>query len=82
MEKPKAKSEEQVLENKIESLIAIGGLQMSNCENCKFRAKYDNNSRSILGRMWKWHIGWCPGWKAYLKSLPDEKSNKLREQYS
>ena len=55
---------------------------MSDCENCRFRAKYDNNSRSILGRIWKWHIGWCPGWKTYLKSLPDEKRTKLREQYS
>jgi hypothetical protein len=24
---------------------------MSNCENCKFRAKYDKNPRSILGRI-------------------------------
>ena len=55
---------------------------MSNCENCKFRAKYDNNARSILGRIWKWHIGRCPGWKAYLKSLPDKKRKKLTEQYS
>ena len=55
---------------------------MSNCENCKFRAKYDNNSRSVLGRIWQWHIGWCPGWKVYLKSLSDEKRKKLTEQYS
>ena len=55
---------------------------MSNCENCKFRATYDKNARSILGRIWKWHISWCPGWKAYLKSLPDENRKKLREQYS
>ena len=55
---------------------------MSNCENCKFRAKYDNNPHSILGRIWKWHIGWCPGWKAYLKLLADEKRKKLTEIYS
>jgi len=55
---------------------------MSNCENCKFRAKYDNNPRSILGRIWKWHIGWCPGWKGYLKSVDEEKRKKLKEQYS
>jgi len=55
---------------------------MSNCENCRFRAKYDNNSRSILVRIWKWHIGWCPGWKVYLKSLSEEKRKKLTEQYS
>ena len=55
---------------------------MSNCDNCKFRAKYDKNPRSILGRIWKWHIGWCPGWKAYLKSLSDDERKKLTEQYS
>ena len=63
-------------------IIKIRDLEMNNCEDCRFRAKYDNNSRSILGRIWKWHIGWCPGWKAYPKSLPDEKCKKLREQYS
>ncbi|UCF92334.1 MAG: hypothetical protein JSW39_29390 [Desulfobacterales bacterium] len=54
---------------------------MSRCEKCRFRAKYDHNPRSILGRFWKWHIGWCPGWRAYLKSLPDDKRQKIVEQY-
>ncbi len=58
------------------------GIQaMSNCEKCKFRAKYDNNPRSILGRIWKWHIGWCPGWKGYLRSLPDDERRTLAERY-
>jgi hypothetical protein len=55
---------------------------MSNCEKRKFRARYDKNPRSILGRIWKWHIGWCPGWKAYLKAVDEEDRKKLREQYS
>jgi len=54
---------------------------MSHCEKCSFRAKYDNNPRSILGRIWKWHIGFCPGWRSYLKSLPEEARHKLKEQY-
>ena len=54
---------------------------MKNCDNCKFRAKYDQNPQSILGRIWKWHIGWCPGWKAYLKNLPEEKAERLIKQY-
>jgi len=61
--------------------IGQGGTPMSNCEKCSFRAKYDNNPRSILGRIWKWHIGWCPGWKSYLKSLPEEERRKVIEQY-
>jgi len=52
-----------------------------NCENCGFRAKYDNNPKSFLGRLWKWHINWCPGWKAYLESLPNEKRMELFDKY-
>ena len=52
-----------------------------NCEKCAFRAKYDNNPRSFLGRLWKWHIGWCPGWKRYMASLPGMKRTALAEKY-
>jgi hypothetical protein len=54
---------------------------MSRCEACSFRARYDRNPRSILGRVWKWHTRWCPGWKAYLKSLGDEEREKVLERY-
>lgn len=54
---------------------------MAGCEKCKFRAKYDKNPRSILGRLWHWHIGWCPGWKSYIKSVPEEKRRELVERY-
>lgn len=53
----------------------------SNCQTCRFRARYDDNPRSILGRLWRWHAGWCPGWKAYITSLPDEERNRLAERY-
>jgi hypothetical protein len=54
---------------------------MQRCEKCKMRARYDKNPRSFLGRIWKWHIGWCPGWKSYIKSLPDEKHVEVVEKY-
>ncbi len=56
---------------------------MSNkgCAKCSMRVRYDRNPASILGRLWKWHIGWCPRWKSYLKSLPDEERRALEEQY-
>ena len=54
---------------------------MSRCETCKLRARYDRDPRSILGRFWKWHIGWCPGWKSYLQSLPEEERKKVQQQY-
>lgn len=52
------------------------------CENCAFRAKYDNNPKSFLGRLWRWHANWCPGWKAYMKSLSDEDRFKIAKQYN
>jgi hypothetical protein len=54
---------------------------MKRCEKCKLRARYDKNPRSFLGRLWKWHIGWCPGWRAYLNSLTDERRKEMRQRY-
>ena len=51
------------------------------CENCKFKARYDAKPKSLLGRIWKWHISFCPGWKAYIRSVTDEKREKLFEKY-
>lgn len=51
------------------------------CENCKFRAYYDQNPKSLLGRFWRWHINFCPGWKGYFTSLNEEKKAELREKY-
>lgn len=52
------------------------------CENCKFRAYHDKNPQSLLGRVWRWHINFCPGWKAYFTSQDDEKKAQLRAQYN
>lgn len=51
------------------------------CANCKFRAKYDRNPKSLLGRFWRWHINFCPGWKGYLASLSDDERAALTEKY-
>ena len=53
-----------------------------NCENCNLRARYDTNPRSLIGRMWRWHINWCPGWKRYFCSLPDEDRNRISRKYN
>ena len=53
----------------------------SNCANCSFRAKYDRNPKSLLGRLWRWHINFCPSWKGYFTSLSVEEKAKLAEQY-
>ncbi len=51
------------------------------CVKCGFRARYDNNPKSLLGRLWRWHINFCPGWKGYFTSLPPEEKAKLAERY-
>lgn len=53
-----------------------------NCENCSFRAKHDDKPESILGRIWRWHINWCPGWSRYMKSLSDDKSLEISVKYN
>lgn len=51
------------------------------CNSCFFKAQYDKNPRSWLGRLWRWHINWCPGWKNYMKSLPDQERLEIAEKY-
>ena len=35
------------------------------CATCPMRQKAEANPKSFMARLWKWHTGWCPGWKAY-----------------
>jgi hypothetical protein len=51
------------------------------CATCKFRAKYDAKPQSLLGRLWRWHTNWCPGFKAYLFSLPEGERQKIIKTY-
>ena len=53
----------------------------ANCANCGLRKRYDKNPQSLLGRLWRWHINFCPGWKGYFTSLSPEERAKLAEQY-
>ena len=41
----------------------------SNCHTCPMRARAEQKPRSLFARLWRWHIGWCPGWKAYVREL-------------
>jgi hypothetical protein len=51
------------------------------CATCRFRAYHDRKPKSLLGRLWRWHAGWCPGFKGYLFSLPDAERRNLAERY-
>lgn len=52
------------------------------CESCPMRAKYDKNPRSLVGRFWRWHINFCPGWKSYFTNQSQERQAELRKQYN
>lgn len=52
------------------------------CANCNLRAKYDKDPKSFIGRFWRWHINFCPGWKGYMASLSDEEREELRAKYN
>lgn len=54
----------------------------NNCENCTMRAKYDAKPKSFAGRFWRWHIGFCPGWKAYMQSLDTGKKLEVARKYN
>lgn len=51
------------------------------CAACTFKARYDNKPASILGRLWRWHINWCPGWKSYMTSLSGDEKADIITQY-
>lgn len=52
------------------------------CANCKLRAKFEKEPKSLMGRFWRWHINWCPGWKGYMASLSQDEQNALCEKYN
>lgn len=56
-------------------------MKRHNCEECKLRAKHDKAPKSFVGKFWRWHINWCPGWKGYMNSLSDVEKSELKEKY-
>lgn len=52
------------------------------CASCKLRAKHDLNPASLLGRLWRWHANWCPGFRNYMRSLPETERRNLADKYN
>ena len=52
------------------------------CETCPMRGKYDRNPKSLAGRVWRWHINFCPSWKNYFTHQDEETKAALREKYN
>ena len=42
------------------------------CENCPMRKRAEAKPGSLFAKIWRWHTGWCPGWKAYQKHLAEQ----------
>ena len=51
------------------------------CDECKLRGKYDKAPKSFVGKFWRWHINFCPGWKGYMKSLDDTEKAEIQAKY-
>jgi hypothetical protein len=47
------------------------------CESCALRRHAEKRPGSILARLWRWHTGWCPGWKAYQRWLAERESRSV-----
>lgn len=52
------------------------------CANCKIRAQYDKNPKSVIGRLWHFHTKFCPGFKKYFESLSPEEQEEMRKRYN
>ena len=44
------------------------------CETCAMRQRAEANPKSLMARLWRWHTGWCPGWKAYQAHIEEQKA--------
>jgi hypothetical protein len=51
------------------------------CANCPWRAKFDARPTSFLGRLWRFHANFCPGWRKVMTSLPDQEKRAYIEKY-
>lgn len=43
--------------------------KVPHCVNCPMCSRARKNPESLLARIWRWHTGWCPGYKQYQRWL-------------
>jgi hypothetical protein len=56
-------------------------MKESRCAKCSMKSHYDKNPKSIISKIWKWHLTWCTGWKSYLRSLPANEKDEIIKKY-
>jgi len=57
-------------------------MEKHKCAECPIRARHDQKPKSLIGRFWRWHIGFCPGWKRYYASLDEDQRKELQQKYN
>ena len=50
-------------------------MSVRRCEVCRFRNYAERTPKSLLAQIWRWHTGWCPGWKNYIKEREAEQTS-------
>ena len=51
-------------------------MKMYSCRRCRIKAYAERRPGSLIARIWRWHTGWCPGWKAYQRSLAEQEHER------
>lgn len=49
------------------------------CATCSLRVSAVAKPKSFKSRLWRWHTGWCPGWKAYQAYLAENPGAEQSE---
>ncbi|NJB69280.1 hypothetical protein GGQ74_002977 [Desulfobaculum xiamenense] len=42
------------------------------CEICPLRRFAERRPQSLIARIWRWHISWCPGYRLYKRQAQGE----------
>jgi hypothetical protein len=48
------------------------------CATCGIRRRAEAKPDLFFARVWKWHTGWCPGWKAYQIALAETRGEVVQ----
>jgi hypothetical protein len=60
----------------IREAAVLTAIQPHRCEQCGLRRRAEARPDSLLARLWRWHTGWCPGWKSYQRWLAEENTKQ------
>jgi hypothetical protein len=64
-------------ENVMNKTIEHRNPEEMRCATCGIRRRAEANPNSVMARVWKWHTGWCPGWKAFQDALARDNLHGL-----